>query len=91
MEENAGVSICRRNFSQGSYSNIIFPLIPFKLKKTLKSVHYRKEITPKKEPLAGLHRSELPDTYALKDLVWHFYCPFKILFRDDGATVTSIF
>ena len=26
MEENAGISICRRNFSQGSYSNIIFPL-----------------------------------------------------------------
>ena len=26
-EENAGISICRRNFSQGSYSNIIFPLV----------------------------------------------------------------
>ena len=26
LEENAGISICRRNFSQGSYSNIIFPL-----------------------------------------------------------------
>ena len=26
-EENAGISICRRNFSQGKYSNIIFPLI----------------------------------------------------------------
>ena len=25
-EENAGISICRRNVSQGSYSNIIFPL-----------------------------------------------------------------
>ena len=25
-DENAGISICRRNFSQGSYSNIIFPL-----------------------------------------------------------------
>ena len=28
-EENAGISICRRNFSQGSYSNIIFPLDVF--------------------------------------------------------------
>ena len=26
-EGNAGISICRRNFSQGSYSNIIFPLV----------------------------------------------------------------
>ena len=25
-EENAGISICRRHFSQGNYSNIIFPL-----------------------------------------------------------------
>ena len=26
-EENAGISICRRIFSQGNYSNIIFPLV----------------------------------------------------------------
>ena len=42
--ENAGTSICRRDFSQGSYSNIIFPL---KAVEFDKSVITRTKITTK--------------------------------------------
>ena len=31
LEENAGISICRKHFLQGSYSNIIFPLVATRL------------------------------------------------------------
>ena len=65
-------------------------LIPFKLKKIFKKVHYRKEITPKKNLWPGLSSSELPDTFAFKSFVWHFSFIFKILIR-DGATIISTF
>ena len=55
------------------------------MEKNIKKCALPKRDSSKKEPLAVVHCSELPDTFALRDYASHF------LFFRDGATVTSTF
>ena len=94
-EGNAGISICRRNFSQGSYSNIIFPLISalflsFLQDEYLKYFEWKKEyvfyhVDPYCTLCHKLHSNEEGKSLYENMTQWFYYDKQGSLLCTDGS------